>query len=422
VKLRTLFFLISLSAVAVLLGVGKYYFLPRYLVSRVASEVISSPAPSPLSAKDLDQQNIEQVEAIFQAMSPDQRITQALVFPVQLSSSSSTQSGRLAGSLDWISERNPGFVMIFGQSVSTQSALHFTTAVRQGVTSQSAVLPSFAADHEGGRVQRLNGTGFTKLPSAEELCESNTQRRRSLYQQSAQELSAAGLQIVFAPVIDLRLRASPSAVASPSGSLNASALGDRICSDDPQTVEENARLWITTFEQAGVASVIKHYPGIGTSQLDLHREREAVSTPEEERKLFTRLLEVFPLLSVMSTHVLVPQSSPDSLPQACSLSKECLGELSLSPPQLLFTDALDMEAAQAATSSKKPLSQLSREAIEAGNTVLVFGADTSVSELEEVREVLVRRYLVSDEFRQQLDQSVRKILYFKLRTKSLSAP
>jgi len=45
-----------------------------------------------------------------------------------------------------------------------------------------------------------------------------------------------------------------------------------------------------------------------------------------------------------------------------------------------------------------------------------------VSELEEVREVLVRRYLVSDEFRQQLDQSVRKILYFKLRTKSLAAP
>ncbi len=58
-------------------------------------------------------------------------------------------------------------------------------------------------DHEGGSVQRLNGEGFTILPSWKRMCNQTAELRQSSLASSAAELAAVGIDVVLAPVVDV---------------------------------------------------------------------------------------------------------------------------------------------------------------------------------------------------------------------------
>jgi beta-N-acetylhexosaminidase len=125
-----------------------------------------------------------------------------------------------------------------------------------------------AVDHEGGRVQRFRGPGFTETPPMREYgghregCEART---RALGQLFAAELRPVGIDIDFAPVLDV-----DSNPANP-------VIGERSFSDDAAIVASLGAAMIEGLQSGGIAACGKHFPGHGDTDKDSHHDLPRLS-------------------------------------------------------------------------------------------------------------------------------------------------
>lgn len=159
-----------------------------------------------------------------------------------------------------------------------------------------------AVDQEGGRVQRFT-EGFTRLPALRRLghvydAEPRTAREqaRQLGWLLAAELRACGVDLSFAPVLDLDHGIS-------------AVIGDRALHSAPAAVAALGQALMLGMREAGMAAVGKHFPGHGGAVADSHHA-EAVDRREWSELLddiepFARLQEVG-LPGVMMAHVIYP--------------------------------------------------------------------------------------------------------------------
>lgn len=385
-KKSTLMVIIFLFGLVLLLG---YNYFARPFAKEVAPElpqVEEEIAPAP---------TLSQEEVLWQSMTSRQRVTQMIALPVNVSAAESSS----AAETSWIATNQPGFITIFGQKVSRLAA--------QSVISNLINVPTtidilVGVDHEGGTVQRLAGDGFTVLPDWKKICQdfdSDQTGTESLLRASAREIKNVGIDLVFAPVVDVG---------------QSRVLKSRLCSDNPEQVISVASQLIDIYQAEGILPVIKHFPGLGSVDKDLHQAFTSVTIEDKDAEVYRQLLSQFPQIGVMVSHAGVKNQYPD-IP--CSLSSSCLEQLSsLFPEALVFSDALDMKAAAYDVRNpkqEKSLSLISSEAVFAGNEVLVFGPSVSLSELNEVVARLEARYQNEADFAAKVDQSVQKILKYK---------
>ncbi len=205
-------------------------------------------------------------------------------------------------------------------------------------------------DHEGGRVQRFRTDGFTHLPPMRVLgrmwqgdgranpqaCAMRATRAATAcgYVMGA-ELRACGVDLCFAPVLDLD--------HGPSG-----VIGDRAFARDPAVVALLAKSLMHGLLQSGMANCGKHFPGHGFAAADSHTD-----LPVDKRGLKTiRAQDAAPygwlgtaLASVMSAHVVYPRV--DSRPAGFSsrwLEDILRGQLGFAGA--VFSDDLSMASAR----------------------------------------------------------------------------
>ena len=201
-----------------------------------------------------------------------------------------------------------------------------------------------AVDQEGGRVQRFRD-GFTRLPPARffgAVYEHDPAAARRLAESSAwlmaAELRAAGVDLSFAPVLDLDYGRSV-------------VIGDRALHHTLKAVAELGRAWLLGMRRAGMAATAKHFPGHGAVNGDSHYVLPVDERPLDEirrRDLspYTQLIRL-ELLSVMMAHVVYP--AMDRRP--ASLSRRWIeGELRarMDFKGAVFCDDLSMRAVEAA--------------------------------------------------------------------------
>ena len=160
-----------------------------------------------------------------------------------------------------------------------------------------------SVDHEGGRVQRFR-PGFTPIAPMRELgrewdrdvlaaCKAATDVGYTI----GAELRAVGVDMTYAPVLDLDYGAS-------------SVIGDRALHADERVVTMLARCLTHGLLLAGVANCGKHFPGHGFASADSH-----VALPVDDRGLDEILAhDGAPygwlgrtLTAVMPSHVLYPK-------------------------------------------------------------------------------------------------------------------
>lgn len=395
--------LVCLLILALLSGYN-YFFTPA--ASMPWFQPSASPQPIASESSTLDGSS---THAILAQLSAREKIWQLLAVPITITpATSATPSGIPVATEQWLLEQQPGSVVFFGTTISTSSAQRVQTQVKAAYD-QAKLQPLTAVDHEGGRVSRFNGAGFTRLPSWSALCQVEQASATATLNRSAVELRTAGIDVVFAPVVDVTTAGSP--------------LTDRTCSSEPSVIVDRSLEYITAFKNQNILPVIKHFPGIGQADNDLHFNFDQVELSTNDVEMYRSILSQHPDIGVMVGHVGVVNQYPD-IP--CSLSEACVTELKNTYPEtLIFTDSLDMVAASynpsestgstklAEANESKSLSQVAEEAVLAGNTILVFGTDTSTTELEQVADHLVQLYNQSASFAQKVDDSVQKIVNYK---------
>lgn len=209
--------------------------------------------------------------------------------------------------------------------------------VRELSAAIRAVRPDLllAVDQEGGRVQRLR-QGFVRLPAMRALADNANaeQLAEDCGWVMASEVLAAGLDLSFAPVLDLDHQRS-------------AVVGSRSFEGNPELATRLAGAFIRGMNAAGMAATGKHFPGHGWAEADSH-----VAIPVDERSLEQiRAVDLQPfaqlsrqLAAVMPAHVIYPQV--DSQPAGFSrrwLQDILRGELGFTG--VIFSDDLSMAGA-----------------------------------------------------------------------------
>lgn len=250
----------------------------------------------------------------------------------------------------------PGGVVIFGRNITSADQLQ---ALTRTVARSVDPAPFLAIDQEGGRVSRLR-TLVPDLPAAATLATWSEARLVAYARDLGDALAALGFSMNFAPVVDL---SAPGA---------ANLIGDRSFGLDEQNVAACAKAFIQGHLQAGIVSVLKHFPGLGATEVDSHVALPVLARDQEA--LWSRDLHPFrecapEAVGVMVAHVHCPGFDPESQKPA-SLSRAVVEGLlrgSLGYGGLVVTDDMDMGALGTAAPG-----DLASDALAAGNDMVLF--------------------------------------------------
>jgi beta-N-acetylhexosaminidase len=205
---------------------------------------------------------------------------------------------------DWLQNDACAGVILFNRNFASKAQVADLSAAIRAAASRPQLV---CVDQEGGRVQRFRD-GYSALPPLETFGldhamdpEGALERARQHAWLMASEVRASGVDLSFAPVVDLG-----------RGNL---AIGNRAFSDDPQVVAAFTRAYVQGMHDAGMGATLKHFPGHGSVREDTHFD-DAV----DDRPLSAlRAEDLVPFVAgidagadaVMLAHVVYPQVAPE---------------------------------------------------------------------------------------------------------------
>ena len=232
-----------------------------------------------------------------------------------------------------------GGVVLYARNVESPAQLRALCREIRSAAGKGNPPPLIAVDQEGGRVARLKDPPFTWFPPARAcslFCCRNEEVAATVGAATATELRAVGIDVDFAPVLDVDTNTGNPVI------------GDRAFSGDAEAV---ARLGVA-FQKGclagGILPVGKHFPGHGDTSADSHEELPVVRVPASI--LFSRELQPFRrairagIPALMTAHVVYRALDPGA---PATLSERILRGLLRERMRFrgaLFSDALEMKA------------------------------------------------------------------------------
>jgi beta-N-acetylhexosaminidase len=208
---------------------------------------LSTPARrAPAQSSTADRSCAELIES----MSLTERVGQLLMVAI-------SSSGMRGSEKEIIHRTRAGSVLLLGNSTAGMERIRgLASRVRDASRSPEGVTVMLAADQEGGLVQRLQGPGFTTIPSAtNQAKQSDAQLRRNAYDWG-RELKSAGITANLAPVADV-VPFGMVWMNRPIGQLR------RGYGQSPKKVAAKVSAFTEGMDRAGVATAVKHFPGLG---------------------------------------------------------------------------------------------------------------------------------------------------------------
>jgi beta-glucosidase-like glycosyl hydrolase/CubicO group peptidase (beta-lactamase class C family) len=262
----------------------------------------------------------------------------------------------------------------------------------------AAKIPLFiATDAEWGLAMRLDSTyrypWNMTLGAIKDL-----KLLEKIGENMAKECIRMGIQFNSAPVIDVN--------TNPQNPV----IGNRSFGEDKIEVTRSATALMTGFQNQGVFSTAKHFPGHGDTATDSHLTLPTVTASKKR----LNSVELYPyksminhgLASIMVAHLNVPSIEPVSGTPS-SLSYKVVTELlqkKLGFQGLIITDALNMKGA----SNFKQPGDIDLAAFLAGNDLLLFPENVPLA-----IEKIVAAYQDKRISEERLAFSVKKILRYK---------
>ncbi|MFQ5598129.1 MAG: beta-N-acetylhexosaminidase [Nitrospiria bacterium] len=231
-----------------------------------------------------------------------------------------------------IKKRHVGGVILFSRNIENPAQCIKLTKSLQKLSPDAPLL--IAVDQEGGRVSRFPAS-FTPFPSARTVgrCDSVSHTYR-LGEAISKELLAVGINMNFAPVLDVD--------TNPKNPI----IGDRSFGSSPTLVSKHGLSMIAAMLDCKVIPCGKHFPGHGDTDLDSHEalprvQHAIIRLTDLELRPFVHAIENR-LPCVMTAHICCT-AFDDTLP--ASLSKNVVTELlrkTMKYDGVVITDDLEM--------------------------------------------------------------------------------
>ncbi|MEG3791963.1 beta-N-acetylhexosaminidase [Lysobacter sp. CCNWLW3] len=238
---------------------------------------------------------------------------------------------------DWLQHDACAGVILFTRNFASKAQVADLSAAIRAAAPRPQLI---CVDQEGGRVQRFR-EGYSALPALEGFGRRYANDRAAALKLAeehawlmAQEVQASGVDLSFAPVVDLG-----------RGNL---AIGDRAFDADPQVVAEFTRAYVRGMHAAGMAATLKHFPGHGSVLEDTHFDNAVDRRSLDEM----RATDLIPFVAgieakadaVMMAHVVYPQVAPEPAGYSQRWIEEILRK-EMGFRGVVFSDDIGMAAA-----------------------------------------------------------------------------
>lgn len=306
-----------------------------------------------------------------------------------------------------------GGVVLFDYDVPRQSPVRNIQSPGQlkklvsDLKSLSDIPLIVSIDQEGGKVARLDPAhGFPKTVSEQYLGKLNkTDTTRFYARRTAKTLSSMGINVDLAPVVDLNVNPDNPVIGKLGRSYSA----------DPQIVVKQASIFIKTLHRYGILTVLKHFPGHGSSTSDSHLGVVDVTQTWSKKELapYKQLLDSKLVDMVMTAHIFNKHIDPQ---YPATLSKPTITGIlrdSLGFDGVVMSDDMMMGAIRKEYGLKTAI----KRAILAGDDILSF-ANNSIYDPQIVPKAhhIIKKMVQDGEIsRKRIDRSYQRIMKLKRR-------
>jgi len=302
----------------------------------------------------------------------------------------------------WVSYRGLGSVKVFGwNTTNTEKVALSVASLQERSQKRRYKIPLFVAtDQEGGWIRHVKGD-TTETPGNMAIGASRypVDAYYSAYYIS-REIKALGINMNFAPTVDLYTNQDSSVISS------------RSFGEDSEFVGQLGSAFAAGSMAAGVIPTAKHFPGHGDTSADSHVKLPGVyidyETAEKRELIPFKYLISQNIPAIMSGHLLYPRIDGDP----ASLSRVWLNDIlrdKLHFNGLIITDDMQMNGAwgYAGNSSKA-----FERAIAAGNDIIL---NSRTAELDERLWTLNLSNIQNDpNFRKIVEIAARRVVLAKL--------
>jgi beta-N-acetylhexosaminidase len=304
-----------------------------------------------------------------------------------------------------------GTILFFEKNVPNSPKAFFPLKKIIWTYQKAAPIPLFVAiDQEGGRVNRLKDKyGFPRSITAKEMGKNKSLDSVRFYAEAiASNLAGLGFNVNFAPVVDVTVSSNPNNPIFATG---------RSFSSNADSVTLMAKEYIKPHRKFGVITVLKHFPGHGSSQADTHFGLADVTGFWKEYELspYKSLIEEGYADAVMSAHIVNKKLEPSAYPG--TLSKRVLDSLlrkTMHFNGVVFSDDMQMHA----ITKMYSLEQSVKLAINSGIDILCFSNNIPNSEertVDKVHSIIKQAVAKGEISADRIDQSFRRIMQLKKR-------
>ena len=300
-----------------------------------------------------------------------------------------------------IRERFVGGVVLFSRNIETpQQTAELTNQLQRLAEAITRQIPLFIGiDQEGGWVIRLK-EGATVLPGNMALGATNsTELAERAGEITAVELAAVGVNLNFAPVMDV------------NNNPQNPVIDRRSFGESAELVSRLGVAYIHGLQGNGVLATAKHFPGHGDTTVDSHFDLPTVNHARErihalELQPFRAAIDAG-VAAIMTAHIVYPAFDAD---RPATLSPTILTDLlrkELGFDGLLITDDMEMKAID----DRYQSGEAAVMAVEAGADIVMV-LWTPVKQVE-VFDALLSAVKSGRISQTRLDQSVERILKSK---------
>ena len=362
------------------------------MVSEIAEKELEAQKALEAERKESERKNAA-VQDFVDSMEYRERISQ--LFLVNLEGNTAFSPVEFDGERAVI----PGGYIFFSFNIasSPEEIIGFTTSIADYCKENSLIPPYLSIDQEGGLVNRLRGI-TSSVPSCRTIAAKySADEALSLYESQARQLSLLGFHLNLAPV---------SEVAYDE---NRDFLGTRSYGDE-ESVEKYASIAVRAYEQNGIGTTLKHFPG--NTNTDPHTGLPEIKADAETlRKTaiepFGAVIKNAAPAAVLMSHARTAAADGDK--PACFshywISDVLRGELSFAG--LIFSDDIFMAALE---KNGYPPEKAVVLAIEAGVDCIML----SEKKFSAVLSVLEKKAREDSAFEKRIAESARRVVLFKL--------